>query len=881
MQKIKNTILIAGHYGFGNTGDEAILDSILAELRNNQPDLEIWVTSSNPHVTAVNHHVRSISWKDIPGLLEVALQSDLIMIGGGGVFVDYWGVPKDSQLTSGHWGITYYNAVAMLALIFNKPFVIHSVGVGPLATEDGKKLTRLTFDLADIATVRDQASKDLLVSLGVSSADIRITPDPGLYLHSNRDFVFEIFRTVGIPSGEKPILGVCVREWQGVNWKPVLASALDRFLEIEDVNILFIPFQKETDILENDVRAAESVLSLMKHQQHAYVLKEIHPPETTKGLLSCCKVVLGMRLHSLIFAAGVQVPTIAISYDPKVAGFMSFIGLNDFVIPLNDFEELRLIENLKQVWSNADLIASKLSKIIPFGKLQFEEFSRIILDTAGREPERSNHPLAFETLRILAFRQALLLAQKERELHSQWGFKLRSLLNGRPFFISNRFHKIRERLSGSGGIGEKIFQKLPVKLQSFRKSVHFAVRKKGYIGFLVHTIVDFTEKIKRIATKKIFSKQHSLMMQQLEANIMQHDGFIDYLPAPWGWNTKWFQRFQQISLASAGMGGLAFYGGLPLLDKDLYVYKQPFKNLFVFDGTDKKISHRLRQILSNSTLPRIMRIESVDLVTPLSDIENALKVGFKVVYEYIDEFSPEIVGAIPEKVYHRHEMLLKNEDVIVVTTSDRLFEKASSYRSKNIVLSTNGVDVDHWRKVQVVPPVDLIPLLDGDPIVAYHGTLASWVDYELLRMIADENRFNLLLIGHEHDVSFSKSGLKYHPRVHFLGGKSYFELNQYAAYYNVAILPFHKTYMTQSVSPVKIFEYMAARKPIVTTDLHECRKYRSCLVAKDKAEFIKLLYFSLQKASDPEYLELLDAEANENSWEEKTKEILRLAGIQI
>ena len=198
-----------------------------------------------------------------------------------------------------------------------------------------------------------------------------------------------------------------------------------------------------------------------------------------------------------------------------------------------------------------------------------------------------------------------------------------------------------------------------------------------------------------------------------------------------------------------------------------------------------------------------------------------------------------------------------------------------------MIMSTNGVDLENWRIPKADPPQDMKPAFTGNTIVAYHGALAKWLDYDLLRMIADEGSYELVLIGHEHDDVFEKSGLKTHPRVHFLGSKPYSQLNKYAAHYGVTILPFKKSNLTEAVSPVKIFEYMAALKPIVTTDLRECKKYKSCLTAGTNEEFMLQLKRATELMNDEEYLNMLDTEAKENSWEHKTIEILNMAGVKL
>ncbi len=181
-EKGLKVILIAGYYGFGNVGDEAILSAILDNLNQRQKNLEFIVISANPIETKSKHHVQSIHWKDIDALLNVAKGSDLIILGGGGLFQDYWGVSPKTALTSSQWGLPFCSGIAMLAVLYQKPFMIYSVGVGPLLSEQGKELTRWTFNLAHVSSVRDQESKDLLISLGVQEEKIIVAPDPVLRL---------------------------------------------------------------------------------------------------------------------------------------------------------------------------------------------------------------------------------------------------------------------------------------------------------------------------------------------------------------------------------------------------------------------------------------------------------------------------------------------------------------------------------------------------------------------------------------------------------------------------------------------------------------------------------------------------------------------------
>ena len=243
-------------------------------------------------------------------------------------------------------------------------------------------------------------------------------------------------------------------------------------------------------------------------------------------------------------------------------------------------------------------------------------------------------------------------------------------------------------------------------------------------------------------------------------------------------------------------------------------------------------------------------------------------------YEYIDELTPQITGKIPPFVFKRHEYLLKNEEITVIATSDKLFSQVTPYRNRNIKMLSNGVDYDHWNIERVMDacPDDIRNIVNMDKIIiGYHGALAGWIDYQLLLRIAQDKRFILLLIGHEHSKDMKASKLLEQENVYFIGAKSYHELNKYTIFYDIGILPFVVNDITLSVSPVKIFEYMAAGKPVVTYALPECKKYSSCLCAETQDEFMEQLEKAITLRHDKEYVEKLRTDALSNTWSAITK----------
>jgi glycosyltransferase involved in cell wall biosynthesis/SAM-dependent methyltransferase len=241
----------------------------------------------------------------------------------------------------------------------------------------------------------------------------------------------------------------------------------------------------------------------------------------------------------------------------------------------------------------------------------------------------------------------------------------------------------------------------------------------------------------------------------------------------------------------------------------------------------------------------------------------------RLIYDHLDDLRVHCNGKEPDlNVLQQHQILLKKADVLLVTANS-LLAKVKPIRP-DAILCPNGVNVDHFN-LNSTPavPNDLRAIKEsGRPIIGYYGALAEWFDYELLAKAAQHlPEYEFVLIGPDYDSSLSKHNIQERPNIHWLGEKHYEVLPQYAHFFTVATIPFVKNEITRSTSPVKLFEYMAAGKPIVTTDLPECRKYQGIFIAHDAKEYIDYLRDAVACADDPAYRQILLDQARANSWQ--------------
>lgn len=235
---------------------------------------------------------------------------------------------------------------------------------------------------------------------------------------------------------------------------------------------------------------------------------------------------------------------------------------------------------------------------------------------------------------------------------------------------------------------------------------------------------------------------------------------------------------------------------------------------------------------------------------------------------------------MPVNVLEKYNYVMSNPECFVVVTADLLWQDVVSKRGAGrLCFSSNGVDFEFFQNFdpKIVPDKEFSDIIEkGLPVLCYYGALASWFDYELLKKLSDTGKYSIVLIGIKYDDSFDKSKIGESENVHFLGPRDYKVLKYYARCADVLMIPFLINDITNSTSPVKLFEYMALGKPIVTTDMPECRKYESVLIGKSHEDFISKIETSLTLKNSIEYQAVLKKEARENDWAEKARAIISM-----
>ena len=405
-------------------------------------------------------------------------------------------------------------------------------------------------------------------------------------------------------------------------------------------------------------------------------------------------------------------------------------------------------------------------------------------------------------------------------------------------------------------------------------------KKYGFVGFCKKLYAYIKANyIDKISLRVMFNKNK---YREEIKNILKNNQYdrIILWRSSFGYNVPLFQRPQHIANNLAKNKCLVFYEVTTMTDK-VKTLKKHSHNIFLFNFNNKALNKILMQELKNISKPKYIQLYSTDWKLSVANIKNYMAEGFGFIYEYIDDISPELAGMsnIPQNIIDKYNYAMNNKNVYVVVTADALEQDVLKHRGKtNMVFSSNGVDYEFFEnfdKNYKFEPEFTAILKKKKPIIMYYGALAKWFDYDLVKKMAKTDKYSIVLFGIKYDESFDKNLIN-EKNVYFMGSRDYKVLKNYAKYADVLTIPFVINNITLATSPVKIFEYMALHKPIVTTDMPECRKYKSVLIGHNHEEFIKKIDEALKKEKDKKYIELLDKEARENDWSTKAKVIIDL-----
>jgi len=356
-------ILVSGYYGFGNIGDESILSALVENLKSAEKDIEITVLSANPSFTEERHGVTAVDRKNFFEIYMAIKSCDLFISGGGGLLQD----------VTSEKSIRYYLGLIYIAVRLKKKVMVYGQGIGPITKKANRALTRSILNRVNAITVRDYQSLEDLKGIGVNRPPIYMTSDPVVTLKPpDGGRGTEILEKLGVQKG-RPVVGFSVRDWKRAEgFNEIIARTADNLIEELGFQVVFIPFH-----YGEDNKCIMKIKSIMRND--AYSVDGRHTPGEVLDIIGRTDLMVGVRLHSLIFSAIQGVPLVGISYDPKIDGFLSRLDMKA-VGSISNLDLGDLLVEVQRVWSDRERVRAHILAKVKEMQQQARVNDKLVMD---------------------------------------------------------------------------------------------------------------------------------------------------------------------------------------------------------------------------------------------------------------------------------------------------------------------------------------------------------------------------------------------------------------------------------------------------------------------------------------------------------------------
>jgi len=233
-----------------------------------------------------------------------------------------------------------------------------------------------------------------------------------------------------------------------------------------------------------------------------------------------------------------------------------------------------------------------------------------------------------------------------------------------------------------------------------------------------------------------------------------------------------------------------------------------------------------------------------------------------IIYDYLDDF------AAWEPYF---DPMVKKSDIVITTSETLMNRMKRDYPQKPSFMVPNGCDLKHFKPDgKLKAPAEFSG--HTGPVITYPGAWAHWIDVKLVEKIAlTYNNALVAIIGAE----FGTRVPRHIPNLRYLGYKAYDELPQYLQNSTVCIIPFLINPITVATNPIKMYEYLAAGCPVVSTDIPEAQNIPCVYTAQNHEDFIEKIGLILNKDivfDENAVYPWLEA----HTWEKRFEDILRI-----
>ncbi len=372
--------------------------------------------------------------------------------------------------------------------------------------------------------------------------------------------------------------------------------------------------------------------------------------------------------------------------------------------------------------------------------------------------------------------------------------------------------------------------------------------------------------------------------------------------APEGWDGLWRNRQQLMSIFARQNKVLfvepRFYmramlsrfrpGGWSRAELNRPPIRRIAENLFVFNYPFwlpiserfplNQITRTARRFVLQEMLRRLGMSQPIvwfsrpDMVDLIAELPPTSLLLYHVVDEYTEYSSMTSPGR--RRLREREAMLMRQVDAVIVV-SQKLYQSKCPFNA-HTYLVPNGVNYEAYSAALIASYLPEVLQVIKKPRLGYIGLIGDKLDFNMLKRLAlEQPDWSLIFLGEARVNRQLETwqALQALPNVHYLGPVEAALVPDYVKGFDVGLMPYHQNQHAENISPLKLYDYLAAGLPVVSVDIPAAREFNAYVhLANNPGEFIRSVWDALEDNS-PERCQARRDAAAQHTWEARVEQL--------
>ncbi|MCC6764659.1 MAG: glycosyltransferase [Deltaproteobacteria bacterium] len=835
-------IVLFGRFGIGDADEDATAHLVARALRERSGEVSVSLCA---FASAPFHDLGAdiVDAGDDAGVRAAIARADLVAAIG-----TPWTAAGDvADLFRASTPETRVTQALLRAVASGVPTALFAVGLAP-PSAPGESLAGVLASLATHVSVRDGASAAALRSTGFTGA-ITVTADPA----------FAVVPEVALvpPPRRRPLrLGLVPSPSDDAQRLRVVGAAVSSLATRRALEVL----------VPRSVDAAAIALAVAN-----VVVVNLNEPAATATVLGSCDVVLTTSVHALVLAAVGGTPAVAIGSNPALRSHAQLLG-SDLVLDGDACTEETVTRAIERVVDGRAGFAALLASRTAVARTVLDADYEALL-AAPHRPCATREHRHDTALEHVSQRLRSRLEQREESWRT-----LATFLGRDVEMIAPRSDAATQR--------SRDVDVLRRRAESAEAEVAAIKRSRGWrllhaYGVLKHHYLFPASRRLGLLGGPSGDEREAAVEP---TPVVVPPGTYDVVCFPIiDWDFR-FQRPQQLMTRFAAAGHRVFYveprfgppGEAPVVTVKApnvhhVTLAGPERNVWseALDGLARdEIFASLNRLRVDWDLGATLAVVELPFWWPLAALARE-RFAWPILYDCMDDhagFSTWTGAAVSDE----HALFARAD--LVTVSSPVLAERARRHRDQ-VLLLRNACDFEHFAATGTRPAHR------GRPVIGFYGAIADWFDADLVADLAERRPdWDFVLVGSTYLGDVSRLAML--PNVRLPGEQPYADLPSWLATFDVTLVPFKRTPLTEATNPVKAYEILASGKPIVSVSLPEMRLLGDLVrLADTPEEFERQILASLDPA-DATRADARRAFAAANTWHARYDELAaRIPGL--